>query len=507
MSSPLAARSTLLLLGALGVALASAAPAAAQLSTPTFANNSNPNELFLGSASVPSYERETSVGLVSMSSASGAFATRFAALVTADGDGTSGAGRSEALFVDYTIQFTATAAGAYRLTVDTALSGELHLVNDGTNGATAQIGDVSGFSVGGTVIGGNLDLPTAGIVSGSSGSSSPIAETKTATIFGVSNGAPVAHSLTFQWSNSATTPSIPGDEAAVRLGGTSDVPSETAGDYPGAPARVQADDGHFVTVTLGSLCGNGVVDSGPSYTEQCDDGPSTGQPGSCCAANCTFASNGTGCDDGNACTTGETCTTGVCGGGAAQTCPLCETCNPGGGCEVGPRASCKVPTVPLKASLQLKKGTVEAADGLTWKWIKGAETEKGEFGSPTTSDDYALCLFKPTGDLAFKADIPAGGTCGGTKPCWKVLDVKGFSYKDADRTPNGIDRLVLKAGLDGKAKVTLKGKGLDLPAIPIPLQLPATVQVQAASGACWQATYTADGASRNDGVQFKGKGS
>ena len=83
----------------------------------------------------------------------------------------------------------------------------------------------------------------------------------------MSNGAPVAHTLTFQWSNTATTPSIPGDEAAIRLGGTSDVPTETSGDYPGSPARVQDDDGHFVTVTIESLCGNGSVDSGPSYTE------------------------------------------------------------------------------------------------------------------------------------------------------------------------------------------------------------------------------------------------
>jgi hypothetical protein len=218
----------------LGLVLIASATAGAQtLSTPTFVNGSNPNELFLGSSSVPSYERETSTSVVA-SSPGGAFTTRFAALVTADGDGTSGAGRAEALFVDYTIQFTAAAPGAYRLTVDTELSGDLHLVNDGTNGATAQIGDVSGFSTGGTVIGGDLDLPTAGIVSGSSGSSSTIAETKTATIFGVSNGASVAHTLTFQWSNTATTPSIPGDEAAVPLAG----PSSQSSVYDGPESTV-----------------------------------------------------------------------------------------------------------------------------------------------------------------------------------------------------------------------------------------------------------------------------
>ena len=238
---------------ATGLVLFAAATAGAQtLSTPGFTNGSNPNELSLGSPVAPSFERETTPSIVP-SSASGAFTTRFAALVTADGDGVSGAGRSEALFVDYTISFTATAPGAYRLTVDTGLNGDLHLVNDGANGATASIGDVSGFFSGGTLISGDLDLATAGIVSGSSGSSSTISEANSATIFGVSNGAPVAHTLTFQWSNTATTPSIPGDEAAIRLGGTSDVPTETSGDYPGSPARVQDDDGHFVTVTIESL--------------------------------------------------------------------------------------------------------------------------------------------------------------------------------------------------------------------------------------------------------------
>jgi hypothetical protein len=114
---------------------------AQSLSTPTFLNQSNPNELFTGSASVPSFERETGAGVVS--SAGGAFMTRFVALVTADGDGGPGAGLGESLFADYTISFTASAPGAYRLTVDSALRGELHLVNDGASGATADIGAVS----------------------------------------------------------------------------------------------------------------------------------------------------------------------------------------------------------------------------------------------------------------------------------------------------------------------------------------------------------------------------
>ncbi len=485
----------------LALALSAGSAAAQSLSTPAFLNQSNPNELFLGTASVPSFERETSANIVS--SAAGAFVTRFVALVTADGDGGPGAGLGESLFADYTVSFLATAPGAYRLTVDTALRGELHLVNDGASGAAADIGAVSGFSTGGTVIAGGLSLPDAGIVGGSSGASSPIDQSNAATIFGVSNGAPVAHSLRFQWSNAASTDATPGDEAAVRLGATSDVPTETAGDYPGSPVRVQADDGHFVTVTIESLCGNGNLDAGPSYTEACDDGPANGQPGSCCTTACTFVTAGTGCSDGNACTTGETCNAGVCGGGLAQTCPLCETCNPLGGCMQGPRTGCTVPTTPFKAKLQLKDRTPDTADLLNWKWIRGGATSNSEFGDPLTTDDFALCVFGPSG-LLMKTLAPAGGMCG-TKPCWKAISIKGYSYKDKDRTPDGLDKVLLKAGLAGKAKALVKGKGPNLPAFPLPLPLPAVVQLQSETGGCWESTFYAAGTLQNDATQYKGK--
>jgi len=283
----------------------------------------------------------------------------------------------------------------------------------------------------------------------------------------------------------------------------SHVAGETAGDYPGAPARVQADDGHVVTVTLTSLCGNGAIDTGPSYAEQCDAGPANGQAGSCCSATCTFVTNGNACDDGNACTTGETCSSGMCSGGTTQTCPLCQTCDPLGGCVSMPRTGCRSPVAPLKASMLIKDNLNDTADLLTWKWIKGAATSTADFGSPPTTDDYALCVFTPSG-LVLQADAPAGGTCG-TVPCWKTLGVAGFGYKDPLRTPSGIDKMTLKAGLTGKAKALVKGKGPNLPPLPLPLSLPATVQLQTENGNCWQTTFQPTGVVRNDAQQFKGR--
>src|SRR5262245_1552944 len=205
-------RIPLLAAGMLGVL---ASPLRAQLSHPTLVNNSNPNELFAGSATNPSFERESGTAIVS--SAAGAFVTRYFSLVTTDGDGGAASGLTEPLTSDYTIGFTATAPGAYTLTVDTQLSGDMNLVDESPNGATADVGNVSGTQMGGTLSSGSLSLTDPGIVSSSGGGTTTINKTNTAVIFGVSNGVPAVHSLRFVFLQTASTDSSGGDEAAIRL--------------------------------------------------------------------------------------------------------------------------------------------------------------------------------------------------------------------------------------------------------------------------------------------------
>jgi hypothetical protein len=55
-------------------------------------------------------------------------------------------------------------------------------------------------------------------------------------------------------------------------------------------------------------------------------------------------------------------------------------------------------------------------------------------------------------------------------------------------------KMVVRAGGDGAAKVVVQLRGDSIAASPLgepvlPMALPLTVQVQAASGACWEATY------------------
>jgi hypothetical protein len=300
-----------------------------------------------------------------------------------------------------------------------------------------------------------------------------------------------------------------------------------------------------------NLCGNNVIDPG----EDCDDGGNL--PGDCCAPDCTYAASGSGCDDGDPCSIGDTCdgaggcsaggpdpcddanvctadscvsftgcvhtpapgpcedgnpcTLGdTCGGGTCQAgtnfpCPLCNVCDGAGGCLEQPATGCKTPIVSAKSQLQVKDKTPSDGDQVAFKWITGSATTLFELGAPQSTDDYALCVWDESGppNLLFSMHAPAGGTCGAA-PCWKATGTSGFKYKNKLHTPDGTDTLALKAGANKKAKVTIKGKGLNLFNVPAtPLPLPLRAQVQGENGTCFEATFSTP--LKNTDGQFKAK--
>ena len=198
---------------------------------------------------------------------------------------------TETLNSDYSISFNVTAPGAYDLNVTTSLNGAFTIVDDGDGPGTADAGAVTGTQTGGTLAGSlSLTDPGGPVTSGNVAFN----RTSSAVISGTSNGSPVTHSLRFTWTASCSSSNgflTGGDECAVRLGLPVTYSGQSAGDYPGAGNRTQAGDGHFVTISLVSLCGDGVVQG--SRGEQCDQGGGfNGTPGSCCTSTCQFRGNG-----------------------------------------------------------------------------------------------------------------------------------------------------------------------------------------------------------------------
>lgn len=273
------------------------------------------------------YERKTTVAV--QASTASTFTTRYAEGIGVD---TGGQTQTLAQNSSYTVQFTVTSPSTYFATVETRLGGGLNLKDDSAGSASASFGAVTGMQSGGTVSSGSLDIVAPGTLSGGAGESSSFNTLQSSRIDGVSNGAPIVHTLTFSWN--ASCASNAGDECGVRLGIPINLNAYTAGNYPGVPARAQGNDGHFLTVTL-HPCGDGVLDAG----ESCDSGALNGQPGSCCDTSCQFIDATVECRSSvGACDPAEVCDgfTGTCPEDAKSTdvcrpaqnqCDVAESCD------------------------------------------------------------------------------------------------------------------------------------------------------------------------------------
>jgi len=255
------------------------------------------------------------------------------------------------------------------------------------------------------------------------------------------------------------------------------------GDGTTNPAE-ECDDGNMINGDgcdnncTNTACGNAVVTAG----EQCDDGNTAA--GDCCDGSCQWEASGASCDDGDGCTfVGECNGSGLCVGLAA------------------PAASCLVPLDAGKSSIRIKdKGS---KDSLRWKWGRGPEILLSAFGAPTLSDDYRLCVYDTTGPVTSVVSnrvVPASASD------WTDYGPKGFKYKNSDGVPDGLTLIKLRPGDVGKAKILLKGKGMNLAVSNLGFDASATVTVQLhnGAGACFGASYSAP-FTKNDSDQFKDK--
>src|SRR5262249_61885766 len=106
-----------------------------------------------------------------------------------------------------------------------------------------------------------------------------------------------------------------------------------------------------------------------------------------------------------------------------------------------------------------------------------------------------------------KVRAPAGGPCG-SRPCWSQigrLPPKGFKYKDNDGLPDDLDTITIRSGGAGKAKLTLKGRGENIPLPPLgpTLVLPLRAQLQTGKGQCFEGKFSTPQGSTT--LEFKEK--
>lgn len=166
-------------------------------------------------------------------------------------------------------------------------------------------------------------------------------------------------------------------------------------------------------------------------------------------------------------------------------------------CPATPRSGCRT---AKRSLLVIQNKPKDKKDTLTWKWVKGAATNRDELAEPTATTTYGLCLYADDAFL-MSLQVPPSAAL------WKPIKAKGFEYKDKGGTANGVIKGVLKAGKTGKAKAVVKGKGDALPdldlvnvATPIRAQLFNTE-----TGLCLEANYDASDIIKRSAKKLKAK--
>ncbi len=156
-------------------------------------------------------------------------------------------------------------------------------------------------------------------------------------------------------------------------------------------------------------------------------------------------------------------------------------------CRPTPDSSCVGSVSPGQSKFLIKQSSHGGKVGFDLK--KAAATLKSDFGDPTASTDYSLCVYDKIGGspvLISGVMAPAGSN-------WSDLGSKGFQYVSKDLAPNGMSKMLLRAGEDGRAGVKARGRGTGLqdPALPLDQSPAIIVQIVNDQGGCWGTTFSA----------------
>ena len=236
---------------------------------------------------------------------------------------------------------------------------------------------------------------------------------------------------------------------------------------------------------------------------ECDVAEHCTGSGPDCPAN-GFQPNDMSCtDDSVFCDGVETCQNGVCQSSGVP-CTGLQSCDEAtqtcfqGFCPAN-AVACRT---GAKARLLIReKGGDGTRDKLVWKLTKGMATSQMDLADPTATADYALCFYTgPASDLIGQSNVPPGNL-------WSPLSTRGYRYKDAAGTADGIQRILVKGSTQSKSKALAKGKGAGLPDIALPIEssdLPLVVQLRNnQTGICFEGSFATP--RRNQSDQFNAK--
>lgn len=185
-----------------------------------------------------------------------------------------------------------------------------------------------------------------------------------------------------------------------------------------------------------------------------------------------------------------------------------DVCDVTAGCSAEPRAGCRL--APRRQSqMTIYDRPDDRRDFLNWTWQRGA-TPRSAFGDPTHTDGFAMCLYDgPAKQLVFSSAVAPGRMCTGSlrqrraaQPCWTATRA-GYRYENGEATPLGLTRITLQATTPERSRIRVRGEGVHLPSLRMPLVAPIVAQLQGTNGECWEATFDGAGVQRNDAAQVR----
>lgn len=189
------------------------------------------------------------------------------------------------------------------------------------------------------------------------------------------------------------------------------------------------------------------------------------------------------------------CDTLDCDDGVACTVDGCDentgTCLPH---SVGPQPTGVCRETAKAHAVQITNKSVDSGDKLKWRWSGGEETTALDYGDPSDTTGYTVCVFDETADipvLATKLTIPPGGEWesqpGAPDP------VQSWNYRNKTGVgSDGVSTVTMKVGAAGQASIAVKATGENFPT-PSPVSASkffhqdssVVVQLESTAGQCW----------------------